>query len=681
VPKPALLLLLLATALAAPAIEVPQASAAALESGIETQYFDPSVRAQDDFYLHVNGKWIQQTEIPADKSGYGPAYQLNDEAQLQLRAIIEAAAKATDRAPGSEAQKIGDLYASFMDEARLEQLGAKPLQPEFARIDAMKSKADIPRLMAHLSEIGVSGPLETYIDQDSRESTRYVAEVGQGGLGLPDRDYYLSETDAKLKAIRAEYLQHIEKMLALAGDKTAAEDARAVLELETALARAQCTKVQNRDPVKTYNKVALAELPTLAPDFDWKSYLAASKLTGKIDSLIVNQPTYVGGFDKVLQSTPLPVWKAYFKWQLLHAYGNDLSKEFADESFRFNRTIVRGIPENLPRWKRGVNLVEHAIGEAVGKIYVQKNFPPSSKARMEKLVSNLIEAYRESIVTLDWMGPDTKREAQAKLSKLTVKIGYPDKWRDYSKLRIDRNDLVGNVMRANAFESDRNVAKLGKPIDRSEWFMTPQTVNAYYNASMNEIVFPAAYLRPPYFNPDAEDATNYGGVGATIGHEISHGFDDSGSQFDGDGNLRDWWTKEDHERFDAKTKALVAQYNAYVPVKGYTVNGELTLGENIADNSGLAIAYKAYRISLKGKEAPVMDGFTGDQRFFLSYAQGWRDKIRDEQQIMYLKSDPHTPDRFRCNGTLVNLDPFYTAFDVKPGDKMYLEPEKRVHIW
>jgi predicted metalloendopeptidase len=529
--------------------------------------------------------------------------------------------------------------------------------------------------------MGVTVPFELSIDQDSRRSTEYAAGFYQSGLGMPDRDYYLAQKDPKLASIRAAYRQHIERMLSVAGDASAAANADAILALETALARVQWTKVANRDPIKTYNKTAITKLAALTPGFEWRSYLDESGLGSRVSTVIVSQPSYMRGFGTILARTPLPTWKAYFRWHLLRAYGRYLDERFVDESFGFDGKVLRGIPENRPRWKRGVMVVETSLGFALGKLYAAKYFPPESKARMQVLVANLRDAYRDSIEKLDWMGPATRREAQDKLAKLTTKIGYPDKWRDYSSLEIRRDDLVGNVMRGVAFEYARNLNKLGKPIDRDEWFMTPQTVNAYYNPSMNEIVFPAAYLQPPYFDPTADDAANYGGVGATIGHEISHGFDDTGSQFDGDGNLRDWWTKSDHQRFAAKTKVLVAQYDAYSPLPGYRVNGKLTLGENIADNSGLEIAYKAYRLSLKGREAPVIDGMTGDQRFMLSYAQGWREKIRPEQQIVYLKSDTHSPDQFRCNGSLANLDAFYAAFQVKQGDAMYLPPEKRVRIW
>jgi putative endopeptidase len=659
----------------------PPPAAAGEASGIETQYIAPQVRAADDFYTHVNGKWLETTTIPPDKASWSIPYVLHEEVQERLRKIIEDAAAALSAEKSDEARKVGDLYRSFMEEPRLETLELKPLEPEFAAIDRVQDKAELPALIAHLQQIRVTTPFDIDIDQDKRKSTAYAVYLSQSGLGLPDRDYYVADDDAGLVAIRKKYGEHIEKMLALTGSKAAKQDAADILALETSIARAHWTKVESRDPVKTYDKVAIKDLPNVAAGFGWTAYLDAAAVSGKVAEVVLYQASYLKDFGALFAKTPLSVWKAYLKWQVLRDYARFLDKRFVDERFAFYGTTLSGIPQNRPRWQRGVTLINEAIGEALGRVYVAKYFPPASKARMEKLVANLLAAYKQSIDDLDWMGRETKKEAQAKLAKITPKIGYPVRWRDYSRLVIAPDDLVGNVMRAHRFEFDRNVAKLGKPIDREEWFMTPQTVNAYYNPLLHEIVFPAAYLQPPYFNPDADDAANYGGVGATIGHEISHAFDDSGSQFDGDGNLRDWWTPEDHTRFDEKTKALVAQYDAYSPVPGYHVNGKLTLGENIADLSGLAIAYKAYRLSLGGKETPVIDGMSGDERFFLSYAQGWRSKTRDEQQIVYLKSDPHSPDQFRCNGTLSNLDVFYTMFRLKEGDKMYLAPAKRVSIW
>ncbi|MGS0743834.1 M13 family metallopeptidase [Glaciimonas sp. GG7] len=657
------------------------ASATALLSGIDMQNIDPAIRPQDDFYTYVNGKWLQKTEIPADKSSWGSFYELRENSLNQLRTIVDTASRNQAAVPGSNAQKIADMYTSFMDEKTLDSLGVTPLNGEFAKIDALQNKSHIASMIAHLSRIGVTVPYDISIHQDAKDSTKVIADLGQSGLGMPDRDYYLKDDDAKLKETRAKYLAHIEKMLTLAGDKAAASKAVSILALETALAKVQWTKVQNRDPVKTYNKVELDKLSALAPHNDWNNYLVGAGLKGKVSYVVVSQPSYLKGFDQILQNTPLEAWKAYFKWHVLSRFASSLSTPYVDAQFAFYGSVLRGVPENEPRWKRGVMMVENAVGEGLGELYVAQYFPPENKARMEQLVSNLIAAYRQSIETLDWMGPATKQQAEKKLSTMMIKIGYPKKWRDYASLTIKKEDLIGNIMRANNFEYQHNIDKLGKPVDRDEWGMTPQTVNAYYNPEMNEIVFPAAILQPPFFNAQADDAVNYGGIGAVIGHEISHGFDDQGSQYDEVGNLRDWWTKEDHEKFAVKTKALVAQYAAYSPVPGYKLNGELTLGENIADNSGLTIAYKAYQLSLAGKTAPLIDGMTGNQRLYMGWAQVWRGKVRDAQAIVYIKTDPHSPPQFRGNGTLENQPGFYSAFDVKPGDKMYLPPEQRVIMW
>jgi putative endopeptidase len=653
----------------------------ALASGIATEYIDPSVRAQDDFFTHLNGKWLKTTEIPADKSSWGAFAKLADDIKPQLLAIIENSAKAPNKANGSDAQKIGDFYASFMDEKKLDGLGLAPLNAELAKVAALKDKSELPALMAHMSKLGVAAPYDFGIHQDAKDSTKYVADIYQGGLGLPDRDYYLKKDDAKLADARAKYQVHVEKMLTLAGDKNAAANAKAIVELETELAKVQWTKVENRNPVKTYNKVELAKLGETAPGYDWKSYLDATGISAKATYVIVSQPSYLKGFSEVANKTPLATWKAYFQWHVIRSYANYLSKPYVVQQFAFYGTTLTGVTEMQPRWKRGVNTVEGALGETLGKLYVQQHFPAERKARMEALVKNLLAAYKQSIDTLDWMSPATKKEAQAKLAKFTPKIAYPNKWKDYSALTVSRGDLVGNVMRSRAVEYNRELNKLGKPIDRDEWGMTPQTVNAYYNPELNEIVFPASILQPPFFDAEADDAVNYGAIGAVIGHEISHGFDDQGAQYDGDGNLRDWWSAADHKNFAAKTKMLVDQYNGYSPLTGYNVNGELTLGENIADNSGVAIAYKAYKLSLNGKKAPVIDGLTGDQRFFMGFGQVWRMKMRDAAQIVQVKTDPHAPGQFRANGTMKNQPGFYEAFGVKPGDKMYLAPKDRVIIW
>jgi predicted metalloendopeptidase len=670
-----------------------------LKSGVDMQYADHSVRPQDDLYRYLNGKWLDSFQLPADKGSYGSFAFVDDKTQEQLRELVDglvqvetgagAGAGVGNETGGDPAgsgkadadvRKITDLYASFMDEARLDALGLEPLRAEFAVIDAIADRSEIPALIAHLNRTGAGAPYDFYINQDARNSLQYAVIIHQSGLGMPDRDYYL-EDDAKLKEARTKYRAHIDKMLAMAGDGQAEVHAAAILDLETALARVQWTRVENRDPIKTYNKTAIADLPKLMPGYDWQRYVRGIEIGGKVDSVIISQPSYFGGLDKLITTTPLPVWKAYFKWHVLSAAAPYLSKPFVDERFAFSGTVLSGIPENRPRWKRGIALLDGAMGEALGKRYVERYFPPQNKARMEALVRNLLGAYRRDIDTLDWMSPDTKQGAQAKLAKLVTKIGYPNIWRDYGALQITRDDLWGNVVRANEFEYRRNLDKLGKPVDRDEWRMTPQTVNAYYNPLMNEIVFPAAILQPPFFNVRADEAVNYGGIGGVIGHEISHGFDDRGSQYDADGNLHDWFTKEDHEKFKAKTRALVAQYDAYEPVSGFHVNGELTLGENIGDNSGLAIAYKAYRLSLAGRTAPVIDGLTGDERLYLGWVQVWRGKAREAEAIQRIKADSHSPSAVRGMAPVVNQEGFYTAFGVKEGDKMYLPPEQRVNIW
>ena len=676
------LALSLATAFAGAAdTPAPAAVPTAVSSGIELKNMDTSVRPQDDFYAYQNGGWVRNTEIPGDRARWGSFIQLQENTLPQLRAIIEAAENDKARKAGSNAQKLGDLYASYMDEARLDTLGVKPLAGELNRIRGVKDKKAFPMLIAHLDQIGVTVPYSVYVRQDARESTKYAVGISQSGLGLPDRDYYLKKDDAKLAAILVKYEAHVAKILELAGAQNPQASAKAIVALETALAEAQWTKVQNRDPVKRYNKVPFAKLGELAPGYDWNHALASAGVGSKTDYAIVNQPSFLTGYTAILEKTDLATWKAYFEWQLLRSASPYLSKPFADADFDFYSTALTGVAVKQDRWKRGVGLVERALGEALGQAYVAQHFPPERKARMDALVQNLMAAYKTSIDGLDWMGPETKREAQDKLSKFRPKIGYPSKWRDYASLVIVKGDLVGNVLRASSFSHQRMVNKLGKPIDREEWSMTPQTINAYYSSTMNEIVFPAAILQPPFFDVNADDAVNYGAIGAVIGHEISHGFDDGGSQADGDGNLRDWWTATDRANFKAKADALVKQYNGYSPLPGYHVNGALTLGENIADNSGMAIAYKAYKLSLGGKPAPVIDGFTGEQRFYQGWAQIWRAKAREAQQILMIKTDSHSPGEFRANGTVVNQPGFYEAFGVKPGDKLYVAPEERVIIW
>jgi putative endopeptidase len=661
-----------------PATTAAAAPRPTLHSGIDLQYVDTSVRPQDDVYHYLNGKWLRNYQLPPDKALVGSFTAVQDKTEEQLRIIVDALDQAPNEDP--DAKKLADFYASYMNEDQLAALSLKPLLAEFAGIDAIKDMNAIPSAMAHMTEIGAGAPFNLQVNLDSRNSTLNAVILSQSGLGMPDRDYYLKD-DAKLKEARVAYLAHIEKMLSMAGLAKAAHDAAAILDLETSLAKIQWTRVEQRDPIKTYNKTALSELPALMPGYDWQRYIHASGIEGKVDYVVVRQPTYFTSLGKVINGTPLAVWKAYFKWRVLAAFAPYLSTPFVDERFAFMDGVLRGVPENQPRWKRGIALLDGSMGEALGKLYVAKYFPPQNKARMQALVQNLLEAYRRDIDTLDWMSAETKVGAQAKLAKMQPKIGYPDRWRDYSALKISRDDLLGNVVRANVFEYRRNLAKLGKPVDHGEWSMRPQTINASYNPTRNEITFPAAILQPPFFDAGADDAVNYGGIGGVIGHEMSHGFDDQGSQFDADGNLHDWFTKADHDKFAEKTKALVAQYNIYEPVPDYHVNGALTLGENIGDNSGLAIAYKAYRISLAGHEAPVIDGLSGDQRLYLGWVQVWRGKVREAEAIQRIKTDPHSPPAVRGTAPLRNQPGFYAAFGLKPGDKMYLPPDQRVSIW
>jgi putative endopeptidase len=652
----------------------------ALRSGVDLTYVDGSVRAQDDVYQYLNGQWLRTFQLPPDKGAVGSFTAIEDATEEQLRSIVEGLDQAASGDADPDAKKLADLYASFMNEEQIEALGLKPLQAEFASIDAIKDMNGISALIAHMNAIGAGAPYGLGINLDARNSTQYAVTLFQSGLGLPDRDYYLKD-DAKLKDARTSYRAHIEKMLTMAGEAKAGAASEAILNLETSLAKIQWTRVEERDPIKTYNKTAISELPALMPGYDWPRFVRSAGFEGKVDAVIVTEPSYFKALAKVMTGTPLPVWKTYFKWRVLSAAAPYLTKAFVDERFAFTGGVLRGVPQNQPRWKRGVALLDGSLGEALGKLYVAKYFPPQNKARMELLVQNLLEAYRRDIDTLDWMSAETKVGAQAKLAKMLPKIGYPDRWRDYTALKISRDDLRGNVVRAIEFEYRRNLAKLGKPVDRGEWRMRPQTVNASYNPTSNEITFPAAILQPPFFDAAADDAANYGGIGAVIGHEMSHGFDDRGSQFDADGNLHDWFTKADHDKFAEKTKALIAQYSAYEPVPDYHVNGALTLGENIADNSGLAIAYKAYRISLAGHEAPVIDGFSGDQRLYLGWVQVWRGKVREAETIQRIKTDPHSPPAVRGTAPLRNQAGFYAAFGLKPGDKMYLPPEQRVNIW
>ncbi|WP_194349977.1 M13 family metallopeptidase [Pontibacter beigongshangensis] len=649
-----------------------------LHSGITVANMDTTVAPGDNFMAYVNGSWARNTEIPADKSAFGAFHMLNDKSQEDVKAIIEEAA-AGDFAAGSDEQKIGDFYESYLNIKVRDSIGLAPLAAEFRKIDAINSPQALADYFAYANRSGSMVPFSIGVMEDFKDPTQYMLYTWQGGLGLPEREYYL-QNDAKSKDIRAKYVKHIENMLRIAGIENSAAKASQILDLETKLAAQHMKKEETRNIVGLYNKYATKDLKTLMPDFDWNTLLQRADVQ-QVDSIVITQVDYTKALNNILKSTPLNTWKDYLKWSLVHGAATVLTSELDAEHFDFYSKTLYGTKEQRPQWRRAVDVVNNNLGEIVGKVYVKKHFPPEAKERMLTLVDNLLKAYETSIKELDWMSEDTKKQALDKLSKFTPKIGYPDKWRDYSDLKVVKNDLFGNMQRATEFEYKRNINKLGKPVDRDEWLMTPQMVNAYYNPPLNEIVFPAAILQPPFFDMNAEDAVNYGAIGGVIGHEIGHGFDDQGSTFDGDGVMRNWWTETDQQEFKKRTGALVAQYNDFKVFDDLNVNGEFTLGENIGDLGGLSIAMKAYKESLNGKEAPVLDGFTGEQRVLIGWGQAWLYKAREESLRNQVNTDPHSPAKFRVNGVVRNIPEFYTAFNVKPTDSLYLAPEKRVKIW
>jgi putative endopeptidase len=654
-------------------------------SGIDLAELDPAVRPQDDLYRHVNGKWEARTPIPSDKARYGSFHILAEQAEEAVRDIIVEGQAAPE---GTIARTVGNLYTSFMDTDRIESLGVEPIADHLAFAANVSTVSALLDAVARLERHGVGGFVHLFVDNDPGDPERYLVFAEQGGLSLPDESYYREE---KFASVREAYVSHIQRMFELtdarlattAGLDDAASRAQRVFDLETEIAAAHWDNVRSRDSVATYNPLSWAQVVALAGvDLDlWLTALEAP--AGALDTLVVRQPSFVSGLGALFTGERLEAWRDWLAWNIIHSAAPFLPAEFVEENFDFYGRTLTGTPEQRARWKRGVSLVEGSMGEAVGQVYVQRHFPEEWKAHMDVLVTNLIEAYRQSITDLEWMSPATRARALEKLEKFTPKVGYPVKWRDYSALVIDPTDLLGNVRRIAEFEQARELGKIGKPIDRDEWFMTPQTVNAYYNPGFNEIVFPAAILQPPFFDPEWDDAANYGSIGAVIGHEIGHGFDDQGSRFDGDGRLLDWWTEEDRAAFEARTASLIEQYNALSPaqVPGHFVNGELTIGENIGDLGGLAIAWKAYLISLDGAEPPVIDGLTGAQRFFLSWAQSWQQKGRDEEVIRLLAIDPHAPNEFRCNQIVRNIDAFYDAFGVSEQDAAWLAPAERVTIW
>ena len=645
--------------------------------GVATDNMDKSVLPGDDFYKYVNGKWQERTEIPADRASWGGFAILRDLSDQRTRTLIEQAA-AQANAPGSIPDKIGTTYATFMDVNAIEAAGAKPLAPYMARVAAVKTPADLARAFADDTKRGIDVPIGLGVQQDLKDNSQYAVYAGQGGLGLPDRDYYLVD-NPKFAEARTKYVAHIATMLRLANYPDPQGAAQRIFDLEKKIAAVHWSRAEQRQVEKIYNPVPVAQLATQMPGFDWVTTLQEAGLAAQ-PRVIITAPSALKGTAAIVAATPMATWRDYLAFREVSHAAPRLSSPFVNENFAFYGTTLSGTPQLKDRWKRGVDLVNGSLGEAVGQVYVQQYFPPAAKAKADELVKNIIAAMDQRLANLQWMAPETKVKARAKLAAFTPKIGYPDKWKDYSTLRVVRGDVLGNADRANLFEYNRQLAKIGKPVDRSEWFMTPQTVNAYANPLMNEIVFPAAILQPPFFDPNADPAVNYGAIGAVIGHEISHHFDDQGRKFDARGNLTEWWTPQDVTRFKAYTDKVVAQYSAYEPLPGAHVNGELTLGENMADLAGVNVAYDAYKISLNGKSAPVIDGYTGDQRFFLGFGQVWQTKARDAAIRQQLTTDPHTPGNWRAY-VVRNLDPWYASFDVKPGTRYYLAPADRIKVW
>jgi len=652
-------------------------------SGLDPDGFDKSVRAQDDLFLHVNGRWLMSTEIPADKSNYGSFTRLDDEARENIRTIIE---EAVSNPTDAISRKVGDFYKSYMNEQLIAARGLAPIREQLAAIDGLASPEDVTRFFASAGIYGMPGPIGFYVSVDDKNSKRYLVHVVQSGLTLPDRDYYLGDRP-DYKSARTALHTYITRLFELAEIPAGAAAADQIIQLETSLAEIQWSRTELRDAEKRYNLMSAAKLATTAPAIPWNVFLEVSGVPG-VPEVNVVTPSYFEKLGAVATAAGLDAWKAYARFHLLDTAAPYLPKPFVDAHFELHDKAVSGVPQQKPRWKKAVDATSGAgagdfgvLGEPLGQLYVRRHFPPESRQRMIELVGNLMKTYEQSIHGLKWMTAETKQKALEKLGKITTKIGYPDIWRDFSELQITADDLIGNIMRSRRFEHFRQVSRLNEPVDRNEWGMTPQTVNAYYNPSLNEIVFPAAILQPPFFDANADDAVNYGGIGAVIGHEISHGFDDEGSKYDGDGNLKNWWTEADRKAFEELTGRLVAQYEAYEPLPGRKLNGKLTLGENIADLSGMAIAFKAYMLSLGTGGGKTLDGYTPGQRFFLGWSQIWRRKYRDDEMVRRLLIDPHSPSAFRANGPVSNLDAFYEAFEVKPGDRLYKPPAERIQIW
>jgi putative endopeptidase len=649
----------------------------ALRSGLDLRWVDPAIRPQDDLFSHINGQWLRTHVIPDDRAQDGAFRALYDKAEEDVRAIVEEA----DDAPGTDARKIADLYTSFMDVERIEALGTAPLEPLLDEVAGAQDRAALAAVLGRRQREARTALFGAFVATDPKNATRYLVQLEQSGLGLPDESYYREDAYAE---IRTAYVAHLARLAELVGlpDPTGLADR--VMELETALAAVSWDRVTNRDAEKTYTLMTLPALRQNAPEFDWEPWLTAFDAPdGAFDEVIVRQPSFVAAAAKLWAERPLSQWQEWLAIHTASACADYLTGAIVEEDFDFHGRTLSGTPQLRERWKRGVGVVQGALGEAVGKLYVERHFPAAAKDRMVELVANLVEAYRQSISELDWMSPATRERALVKLGKFGSKIGYPEKWKDYSALEVRADDLLGNALRAGAWNTDFQLAKIGQPVDREEWLMTPQTVNAYYHPRMNEVVFPAAILQPPFFDAEADDAANYGGIGAVIGHEIGHGFDDQGSKYDGDGNMTDWWEPGDRAEFERRAQALIEQYSALSPagLPEHKVNGALTVGENIGDLGGLTIAIKAYRIALGGTEAPVLDGFTGLQRVLIGWAQVWRIVTREAEAIRRLAVDPHSPPDQRCNAVVSNVDAFHEAFDAQEGDALYRAPDERVRIW
>lgn len=663
---------------AATAKEPDQGTSAGKISGIDIAVLSDKITPGDDFYLYANEKWLDKTEIPADKSNYGIFTVLDDQTRKQVRALIEKASESKGT-PGSAAQKVGDLYRSVLDVKARNAAGIKPIQGLLDDVAEIKRADELAAIMGTLRQAGVAAPLIPYVSVDAKKSDQYTVYLSQSGLTLPDRDYYLEDED-RYTELREKLTEYVKDMLTMIEHEDPERAAKTILDLETKIAKIHWSKTENRDPIATYNKHTPAEVDAMTGSFNWYAFAEAADLMTQKE-LIVRQPTYAEALAKVFAETSIQQWQDYLTFHTLDAYASGLTEALEKRHFDFHDTAVSGVTEQQPMWKRGVNVTGSVLGELVGQLYVEEHFKPEAKERMQQLVENLKLAFKARIQTLPWMGEGTKKQAMEKLSKFTAKIGYPDEWKDYSKLTIGEGVLGDHLIASAEFEYQYNLDKLDGPIDRGEWHMTPQTINAYYNPTMNEIVFPAAILQPPFFNMEADDAVNYGGIGAVIGHEFSHGFDDKGSKYDGNGNLRMWWTQEDRDAFEKRAEGLVEQYNEYEPVEGNFVNGKLTLGENIGDLGGLSVAYAAYKLSLDGKPADVIDGLSGDQRFFLAWSQNWRRLYREQELLRRLIVDPHSPSQYRVNGIVRNMDAWYKAFDIKAGDKLYLKEDDRVRIW